>query len=131
MKTGERAREIHTRGYNCSQCVLASLSEYTGLDDDIVKSICAPFGGGMRTGEVCGAVSGALMAMGMALAKDGNGGTGTTVSACAKELQKQFKNEYGTERCAELIKAADGHRRCDEFIAYCAEKAEKIINDNK
>ena len=49
-------------GYNCAQSVLTSYSSELGLDDHQALRLAAPFGGGIgHSGEVCGAVSGAMM----------------------------------------------------------------------
>ena len=66
MDIREKALYWHKKGYNCAQTVLAACSELTGLDEKTALAISAGFGGGLRSGEVCGAISGAVMAVGMA-----------------------------------------------------------------
>ena len=61
----EKALEYHAAGFNCAQSVLAACNEYTGLDDSAALAISAGFGGGLRSGEICGAISGAVMALGL------------------------------------------------------------------
>jgi C_GCAxxG_C_C family probable redox protein len=62
----ERAAELFGRGYNCSQAVLAAFAPCLGLDEQTALRIAVPFGGGLsRRGQVCGAVSGALMVLGL------------------------------------------------------------------
>ena len=65
MDIREKALYWHKKGYNCAQTVLAACSELTGLDEKTALAISAGFGGGLRSGEVCGAISGAVMAVGM------------------------------------------------------------------
>ena len=48
-------------GFNCSQTVASYFAEKYGIDGDILKKISCGFGGGMRKGEVCGAVTGGIM----------------------------------------------------------------------
>ncbi len=53
-------------GYNCAQSVLFSLREYTGLTEDQSLKIATGFGSGMgRTQNICGAVSGGILALNM------------------------------------------------------------------
>ncbi|AKN31402.1 c_gcaxxg_c_c family protein [Clostridium carboxidivorans P7] len=50
-------------GLNCCQCVLLAFSEELGLDKKAAIKIALGFGGGMCHGEVCGAVTGAVMVL--------------------------------------------------------------------
>lgn len=70
---GERvvcAEEMFKNGYVCSQAVFAAFSEMLGLDKEVALRIGNGFGGGIaRKQEVCGAVSGAIMAIGLRYGK--------------------------------------------------------------
>lgn len=60
------ARELFKQGYNCSQSVFAAFCDETGLDTETALKIASSFGGGMgRLREVCGAVTGMFMVVGM------------------------------------------------------------------
>ncbi len=53
-------------GFNCSQAVFAALAADLGLEPDLALRIASPFGGGIgRTGQICGAATGGLMALGL------------------------------------------------------------------
>jgi C_GCAxxG_C_C family probable redox protein len=66
MDTSENASAHFKQGYNCSQSVFAALAPELGLDEATALKIASGFGGGVgRSGEVCGAVSGAVMALGL------------------------------------------------------------------
>ena len=61
----KKAAELFMSGYNCAQAAFCAFADELGLDNDFAKQISSSFGGGMgRMREVCGAVSGALMALG-------------------------------------------------------------------
>ena len=62
MDIGQRALDYHKNGYNCAQSVFAACCEYTGMDEKTALAISAGFGGGARSGELCGAVTGAIIA---------------------------------------------------------------------
>ncbi|MBQ8793490.1 MAG: C_GCAxxG_C_C family protein, partial [Clostridia bacterium] len=65
MKNSEKAVKLFTDGYNCAQAVFGAFAEDLGFDEKTALKISAPFGGGFgRQREVCGAVSGMLMAFG-------------------------------------------------------------------
>ena len=65
MDIGQRALDYHKSGYNCAQSVFAACCEYTGMDEKTALALSAGFGGGARSGELCGAVTGAIMAEGL------------------------------------------------------------------
>lgn len=62
----EKAMELHKAGYNCAQAVFLSYADLYGLDTDTAAHMAGPFGGGVGgQREVCGAVSGMAMVLGM------------------------------------------------------------------
>ena len=66
MTHGELAEQYFLEGYNCSQAVLLAFSDRTGLDKETAARLASSFGGGLaRMREVCGAVSGAAMVLGL------------------------------------------------------------------
>ncbi|PKM94884.1 MAG: hypothetical protein CVU84_08135 [Firmicutes bacterium HGW-Firmicutes-1] len=92
-------------GFNCSQAVLSVFCEELGLSKEVALKISTGFGGGMRRGEVCGAVTGAIMAIGL---KNGHFIEGDTDSkAKAYEITKQFELKFeelnGSIICKQLL----------------------------
>lgn len=51
--------------YNCAQIVFAHGACYLDLEEETALKIAACFGGGMQYGDMCGAVTGAYMAIGL------------------------------------------------------------------
>jgi C_GCAxxG_C_C family probable redox protein len=63
---GEKAEKLFYEGYNCAQSVLLAFEDLTGLDTKTAAMLSSSFGGGLgRMREVCGAVSGAAMVLGI------------------------------------------------------------------
>lgn len=102
--------EDEARGYfeqrlNCAQSVFAPFASRLGLDLDTAMKIATPFGGGMsHTGQVCGAVSGALLAIG--LYRGVTEYDKVKKDACyelAREFQERFKSELGGITCPNLL----------------------------
>lgn len=63
---GIRAEQLFLEGYNCSQSVVGAFCEDLGLDFETAMMLSSSFGGGMgRLREVCGAVSGMFMIIGL------------------------------------------------------------------
>ena len=61
----EKANDLFAKKFHCSQAVFAAFAEELGLTEEQALKIGACFGSGMRKGEVCGACTGALMAIGL------------------------------------------------------------------
>lgn len=62
----EYAVELFRKGFSCSQSVFAAYSDLFGLDQKTALRISDGFGGGIaRRQDLCGAVSGAVMLLGL------------------------------------------------------------------
>ena len=60
------AGDLFLGGYNCAQSVAVAFCDTTGLDKDFAARMASSFGGGIgRQREVCGAVSGMMMVLGL------------------------------------------------------------------
>ena len=70
MSRIDEAVQLFEGSYLCSQAVLTVFSEELGLSKENAFKIGACFGSGMRQGEVCGACTGALMALGLKYGDD-------------------------------------------------------------
>jgi len=105
----ELAKTYHERGYSCSQSVLAPFSQDFGLSEETALRISTGFGSGMgRLCEVCGALSGAFMVIGLKHGKvitDGTKyGTDTeTTYRLVAELAQRFRDRNGSIHCRVLI----------------------------
>ena len=67
MDHGEKAEKLFKEGYNCAQSVLCAFEDVTGFERETAAKLASSFGGGLgRMREVCGAVSGAAMVLGLA-----------------------------------------------------------------
>lgn len=119
MDISEKAQALHHAGCNCAQSVLCALGDYTGLDEETAKRIASCFGSGMRCGEVCGTITGSLMAIGL-----------TCPGADPNVITRAFKEKYEFVRCSDLLRAAK-QKRCNEFVGFCAELAESIIKEQQ
>ena len=131
MTVGEKSAEFRKKGCNCCQSVLCALGEYTGLDEHTAVRLGCGFGGGMLTGNVCGAVTGGLMASGTACMPgvDPAAEKPRAVELC-EALQARFQEEYGTLLCADILREHD-HDLCNTCIAFAAAAVENIIKENK
>lgn len=95
----EKVQEIRQRTdrhYNCAQSVLVAFAGDIGLDEETAYKVAANFGGGMKTGSVCGAISGGLMVLGMCGKED---------PASVHKLFDTIKEKHeGFSDCKDLLK---------------------------
>lgn len=93
-------------GWNCAQSVYGAFTDVTGMDERTAMRISSSFGGGMgRMREVCGAVSGALMVLGVACASDDPTDQKAKAAhyALVQDFARRFKERTGTIICRELL----------------------------
>jgi len=102
----EKATSYFEQGYNCAQSVLLTMQEYYGIHrNKFVPKIATPFGGGIgKRGSLCGALTGAIMAIGL------KHGTNTTLLEekkksykLARKFYDQFEEACGSPFCSVLI----------------------------
>ncbi|UCD85357.1 MAG: C_GCAxxG_C_C family protein, partial [Deltaproteobacteria bacterium] len=66
MSKVKSAVSCFKEGFSCSQVLLSTYGTDFGLDRETALKVAGAFGGGMgRMGEVCGAVTGAFMVIGL------------------------------------------------------------------
>lgn len=105
MNRKEKATELFSQGYNCAQAVALAFADKVDIDLDALKRASAPFGGGMgRLREVCGAVSGMFMIIGLAkagdmLVKENK----LALYKLEQEAAAKFRERAGSIVCRELL----------------------------
>ena len=105
MERTEQSIVYHRKGFNCCQCVLASFADLTGLEEQKSFDISAGFGAGAGNGELCGALIGAIMVLGLLTPVDTTDPVASKqrTLALSKELQKRFSEKFGALRCQDLL----------------------------
>ena len=120
-----KAREADTRThYNCCQSVLLPFCKLCGITEEQAVALGAHFGGGMRHGGTCGAVTGAHMVLGLA-------GRGEEV---ARALLSALQDKHGVLDCASLLagadeKGLDRERHCDGLISDAVAQLRTILGE--
>ena len=144
MSKSEHAVERFRAGANCSQAVLGEYAEEHGVDSATALKIACGFGGGMgRLGGTCGAVTGAIMAIGL-VACDSDP-VGPVVKARVYALVRSFVEEFEARHqsivCRELlgcdISALEGHEeavrlglfqtKCPKYVEDAVEILEEML----
>ncbi len=110
MKRSDRAAEKFLSGYNCAQAVLWSFSDQCGLAPETALKIACGLGAGMaRRQEVCGAVTGGILVLGLIHGRGEGQDRTATEQTYAKtlELMRRFEASYGTCNCRQLLDGCD------------------------
>ena len=137
----EIATTVFSQNFNCSQSVFSAFAGQLGMDRETALKLASPFGGGMaRRGEVCGAVSGALLALGLARGADEPAGK-EEIYRLSQEFMRQFEEKHTSVLCRDLI-ACDistpaGHQAaaerrvfktiCPRLVQDAVEIAQKLL----
>ena len=106
MNRSQQAGELFLSGYNCAQSVLLSFADDLKFSKELAQKMAAGFGGGMgKQQETCGAVTGAIMVLGLLKGEEVNNNDELKAAAygSVKELSRDFVAAYKTTQCRELI----------------------------
>lgn len=103
MTRGEAAENNFRKGYNCTQAVVLAFLDDMKADKETLLSVAHPFGGGMgRMRLTCGAVSGAVMCLGLFF-PDLNK---SELYALVQEFSRRFEEKNGSIICSALLTGA-------------------------
>ncbi|MGI6756031.1 MAG: C-GCAxxG-C-C family protein [Atopobiaceae bacterium] len=123
----EAAKAYRGKGYTCAESVFLAANDVwnLGFTEDI-SPIMAGFGGGMHCGEVCGAISGGIAAMGLKYCS-GNGHNSPLLSIKCNLFVTTVKERAGSCRCDELgPKYRTLEEDCDPTVVMIAKILEEI-----
>ena len=142
MNRCELAVDYHHRGFNCAQSVLAAFGDLTRLPEREALALAGGFGGGVggTHEELCGALSGGVLAAGILLAphvRENDPEGKKRAHAAARELRSRFAARFGDRTCCGDLLRADlpkigapcitGH--CDTLIYGAVELLEEMLSE--
>jgi C_GCAxxG_C_C family probable redox protein len=140
----EQAVRMFEQEFSCSQSVFSAFADPADLSREAALRVASGFGGGLaRTGDTCGAVTGAIMALGLRhcgipaedpLAKQ-------HAYPPVQEFLARFKAQHGSIVCRELLGCDLGtpeglerareqglfKSRCPAFVRTAAEILEDLL----
>lgn len=130
MQITDRAVNYYRSGYNCAEAVLLAAAESydLGLSSREVR-LATGFGGGLGRGHICGALTGAVIALGAALGRESTQQDQAPFKEIREELISAFELELGSLHCADL---KTGNREdCEEYVRAAAASLAKVLDKNK
>lgn len=143
MNRTEFALDKFRNGYNCSQAVLSAFAADFNLDVNICLRVASAFGGGIaRNQKTCGAVTGALMAIGLNLGatQPHDQHNKTLTYKASNKFKLRFIEKFGSTDCLQLLGAdlkTDEGRAiiekenlfvevCEKCVAHAVQMAEDL-----
>ena len=135
---GKRAEALFVSGKNCAQSVFSAFAGDFGMDAEVAAKVSVGLGGGVgRMREVCGAVTGAALVLGLKYGPDK-----TAVYAKVQEFAAAFRAETGSVLCRDLLAETDAtaggapeartaeyyrKRPCAEIVRLAADLLAKML----
>jgi C_GCAxxG_C_C family probable redox protein len=136
--------------HHCAQSTFLALQEVFGLEGDEIVKALTPLPGIAERGETCGAVIGALMAMGLVYGRDSitDWETWRKSLVPARAFCERFEERFGSTTCSDVVESQFGERldlydaddhaqflahdpttKCGEVVGHAARLAADLIRD--
>jgi C_GCAxxG_C_C family probable redox protein len=145
-KPEEIASERFRGGFNCAESVLLALSEVQGVESPLIPRMATGLGAGLAQNcEVCGALIGATLALGIRYGREDGKDQETKQALYAKvqALVARFREQFGSSNCRELtgcdlskpeevarFKEENIHWTvCPKMVEFAAAEAHKLLEE--
>ena len=139
------AEESFASGLYCAESVVLALAKAQGIESELLPIVATAFCGGMsRTCGTCGAITGAIMGMGLALGRSKAEESVAPSYAATQNLIQEFEQEFGAREChvllgcdlntpegQEMFREEGLSAQCTKFTGKAAEIAARIISNTK
>ena len=127
MKRAHELRAITEPHYNCAQSVTVSFAPVMGITEQQAYAMAANFGGGMKMGSVCGALTGCLMVLGYCGLDD--------VGMLQNLYRGMRKRHENAMNCVDLLrlnseKGLPKKPHCDAMVYEFIEVTENLLREH-
>jgi len=136
------AEAFFASGYYCAESVVMAIAKSYGIESALLPGIATAFCGGVsRTCGPCGALSGAIMGVGLVLGRSRPDDSEEESYAVTQQLVRAFEQAFGARNCNELLGCDLGtpegqaafqadrmYERCNRYTGIAAEIAARLIN---
>jgi len=136
-----RGRELFDSGMYCAEAVLKTIAERQGIESDLVPGIATGLCAGMaRKGGPCGAMTGAILALGMIYGRNNPDQSVQETFDAVRVMMEKFEDRFGSTNCTELLNAdldtKEGRQafndqnlgeKCSEFTGVAAALVNEIL----
>lgn len=138
------AEEAFSSGLYCAESVVHALAKAHGIESELVPKIATGFCSGMaRTCGPCGALTGAIMGVGLARGRSTTDETVQASYSVTQDLIHEFESRFGARNCDALLgcdlatpegqakfKQDKLHERCRLYTGHAAEMAARLLSQS-
>ena len=104
IQVAQRSEELFQQGFCCAESVLQAIAESRGIKSELIPKIATGLCGGIaKTGGICGAVSGGVLAINMLAGRNSAGQSPEANVRLVRALLSGFETRFGTTNCERLI----------------------------
>jgi C_GCAxxG_C_C family probable redox protein len=136
------AEDSFASGLYCAESVVLAIADELGVDSELLPQAATAFCSGMgRMCGTCGALSGALMGIGLAFGRSDASESVQPAYAAAQRVIREFEKEFGSRDCQTLLSGCDLNtpegqtmfkeqglgKRCLQYTGEAAEIAARVI----
>jgi len=143
-RTAERSGELFQQGFCCAESVLQAVAESRGIQSELIPKIATGLCGGMgRTGGICGAISGGVLAINLATGRRNPQDPRAENERLVRLFLAECRATFGATDCAQLIgcrldtpegqqyfKEHNLRERCAGFVREAARLASELIEQS-
>ncbi len=137
----KRSRELFESGLYCAESIVLAMAESRGIESALLPRIATGFCGGVAdTGGMCGALSGAIMGIGLAVGRSTPDESTDSAYRLTRQLLAEFEKEFGSINCRQLTGCDLGTRagqraflegrvyeRCQRYVERAADIAMRLV----
>ena len=103
-QVASRSEELFRQGLFCAESVLQAVAESQNIKNALIPRIATGLCSGVaRTGGLCGAASGAILAINMLCGRDDTNSTVEANYSVVRDFVHRFEAEFGSSNCYELV----------------------------
>jgi len=125
-ETAQKSRELFESGFHCAESVLLAVAQNKGIESNFIPNIATGFCGGIsRTCGMCGAVSGAIMAIGLYTGTRAPEDSREITYSLVRKLLNLFESKFGSTNCGQLTgcdlgtEEGQNHFRTNNLLERC------------
>jgi len=143
-QTAQRSGELFEQGLCCAESVLQAIAESRGIHSDLIPRIATGLCAGIsRTGGICGAVSGGVLAISMVTGRSNAQEPREENHRLVRQFLAECETKFGSTNCEKLIgcrldtpegqqffKEHNLHEKCAGFSREAARIAARLLEES-
>ena len=140
-----RTNELFEQGFCCSESVLQAVTERHGITSPLIPRIATGLCGGIsRSGGICGAVSGGVLAISVVSGRSSARESREENHRLVRTFLNECENKFGSTNCEKLLgcrldtpegqKFFADHKlreKCAGFTREAAQIAARVLDENR